>query len=377
MMKVLLNEIASVQQGGKMGLSGKHFVLEGYPAYGAGGINGFLPDYEFEGAGVILSANGARCGKCFYAEGRWASLANTQVILPDVDKVVPKFLWYQLNDEKRWRRAGTAQPFIKPSDVKNKKIILPDLKEQRGIVGVLDTADGLRQKRKKSFQLLDDFLRAKFIDMFGDSLLNPKGFQIIILEKAFTKLKAGTKCGPFGSALKKHEYVEQGVPVWTMENIGDNSFISDGCLFITEEKYSALEGYSVEPGDIIISRAGTVGKMCVVNKQVKRSIISTNLIRLSLDKNIIEPQYFTFLMTQFPGRVGRLKTGADGAYTFMNTGILSELELPRPPIELQRQFLNIRDVVKNIQIKEAQQLSDMDNQFNALMQKYFSEADHA
>lgn len=267
--------------------------------------------------------------------------------------------------------SGATQKAINNGAFAKLQVPSYSLGEQKRISNILDQADALRQQRKQSLQLLDDFLRAKFIDMFGDPLLNPKQFKMIILEEAFTRHKAGTKCGPFGSALKKHEYVDQGVPVWTMYNIGDNCFIPDGCLFITEKKYCDLEGYSVELGDIIISRAGTVGKMCVVDKLAERSIISTNLIRLSLDKDILEPQFFTFLMTQFPGRVGRLKTGADGAYTFMNTGILSGLELSYPPAELQRQFLHVRDIVKNIQIKEDRQLLDMDNQFNALTQRYF------
>ena len=322
---------------------------------------------------VVIAWDGANAGTVGY--GLSGVIGSTLVRLRLKDKnflgpYIGRFLGGQFS-YLRGQCTGATIPHLDGKTLRNLRLEKVSKEDQKRVVDILDKADSLRLKRKQSRAHLDDLLRATFIDMFGDPLLNPKGFDIMILEKAFTKHKAGTKCGPFGSALKKHEYTDQGVPVWTMANIGDNRFIPDGCLFITEKKYCDLEGYSVEPGDIIISRAGTVGKMCVVDRRSERSIISTNLIRLSLDKRIIEPQYFTFLMTQFPGRVGRLKTGADGAYTFMNTGILSKLELPQPPVELQRQFLNIRDVVKNIQIKETQQLSDMDNQFNALMQRYF------
>jgi type I restriction enzyme S subunit len=94
-------------------------------------MNGFLPDYEFDEPAVVLSAIGARCGKCFFAEGKWASLANTQVIFPDPARADAKFLWYQLNDERRWHRSGTGQPFIKPADVKAQRVVLPPLPEQR------------------------------------------------------------------------------------------------------------------------------------------------------------------------------------------------------------------------------------------------------
>ena len=93
-----LQEFCRIIQGGRSGLSGNDFVPEGVPAYGAGGLNGYLPTHEFDEPAVILSSIGARCGKCFYAEGKWASLANTQLIFPDTTKADVRFLWIQLND---------------------------------------------------------------------------------------------------------------------------------------------------------------------------------------------------------------------------------------------------------------------------------------
>jgi type I restriction enzyme M protein len=137
--RVALGDFCEIIQGGRQGFSGKHFVESGgYPAYGAGGLNGYLPDFEFKVPAVILSSIGARCGKCFLAEGKWASLANTQIIFPDPEKANVRFLWWQLNDEKRWPRSGTAQPYIKPSNVRSHLVVLPPLKIQERIVSELD-----------------------------------------------------------------------------------------------------------------------------------------------------------------------------------------------------------------------------------------------
>lgn len=148
MTEVRLDQIAVVHSGGRLKLSGDHFVEDGVPAYGAGGHNGFLDTAEYEDReALILSSIGARCGKCFYVQGSWTSLANTQVILPDRSRVDARFLWYQLNDEGRWPRSGSAQPFIKPSDVKANQVWLPALDEQLRIAAILDHADALRIKR--------------------------------------------------------------------------------------------------------------------------------------------------------------------------------------------------------------------------------------
>ncbi len=207
--------------------------------------------------------------------------------------------------------------------------------------------------------------------MFGDPVKNPKRFDFAQLKTVYSKEKPGTKCGPFGSALKKHEYVRHGIPVLTMDAICDNKFINKHDLFITKEKYEQLTPYLVEKGDIIISRAGTVGKMCVANPSVYPSIIGTNLIRLSLDFSKIEPIYFTSLMTYCKGRVGRLKSGSDGAYTFMNTGILNNLDIPLPPLALQQKFAQIVEKVEAMRQNQKQSRQEIDNLFNALMQKAF------
>lgn len=171
-----LADVANVIQGGRHGLSSNSFVDTGYPAYGAGGLNGYLETYEFDEEAIVLSSIGARCGKCFHAQGKWTSLANTQVIIPDPKRADIRYFWYQLNDEASWRRSGTAQPFIKPSDVKSRKVFLPDLSEQKRIAAILDKADTIRSKRQQAIQLADEFLRSVFLDMFGDPTVNSKGF---------------------------------------------------------------------------------------------------------------------------------------------------------------------------------------------------------
>ena len=187
-----LANVARVVQGGRHGLSGNHFVPEGYPAYGAGGLNGYLATYEFDEPAVVLSAIGARCGKCFPASGKWSSLANTQVILPDPAKVDARFLWYQLNDELSWPRAGTAQPFIKPLTVKTRKVYLPPLPEQRRIADILDRADAVRRKRKQAIALTEELLRSTFLEMFGDPVSNPKGWAVKTLDKLVETATGGT-----------------------------------------------------------------------------------------------------------------------------------------------------------------------------------------
>lgn len=297
--------------------------------------------------------------------------------ISDTSTILPKFLWYWLRTPyfqktKDKECTGATQKDLKGNSLKKFKIVVPPLNLQKRIVAILHSAEETKELRAQADEITNQLRHGVFLEMFGDPVKNSKNFPIVALESVFSQEKEGTKCGPFGSALKKEEYVESGVPVWTMDNIIDTTFNSKGCLYISEQKYRELEAYSVEEGDIIISRAGTVGKMCVVYLPNGKSIISTNLIRLSLNKNKILPIYFTSLMTYCKCRVGRLKTGADGAYTFMKTSVLKRLKIPLPPIELQSRFTQVVGKVETMCQMQKQSQEEIDKLFNALMQKAFT-----
>jgi len=174
---VTLADVATIHGGGRLRLTGKDFVTEGFPAYGAGGMNGLLPVAEYHRPGLLLSTVGT-CGRCYFASGHWTSLANTQVILPDPSKVDARYLWFQLNDEARWPKSGTSQPFIKPSDVKAHRVWLPPLEEQRRIAAILDQADALRAKRRASLARLAEFHSSLFLERFGDPVTNPMDWPV-------------------------------------------------------------------------------------------------------------------------------------------------------------------------------------------------------
>ncbi|PHR22850.1 MAG: type I restriction endonuclease subunit S [Desulfotalea sp.] len=258
-----------------------------------------------------------------------------------------------------------------PKDVERIKIPFPPLEDQKRIAHLLGKVEKLIAQRKQHLQQLDDLLKGVFLEMFGDPISNPLGYPIRPLSEFYVNPKEGTKCGPFGSALKKAELVEAGIPVWNMDNIDlSGRMILPFRMWITEKKHQELLSYSVVDGDIVISRAGTVGKMCVAKMDSQTAIISTNLIRLRLGAELL-PSYFVALMTYCKGRIGRLKTGPDGAFTHMNTGILNKLEFPYPPIELQSQFAVIVEKIEGIKSYYQQSLFELENLYGALSQKAF------
>jgi len=138
---VALHEIARHHSGNGKLIKGKLHAEPSaglYPAFSASGQDVWHTEYGQEGDAIIVSAVGARCGKCFVARGRWSAIANTHVVWPDPERVDLKYLWYLLNDEQFWIRSGSAQPFVSTKKTFEKKIPLPPLDEQREIVAEIE-----------------------------------------------------------------------------------------------------------------------------------------------------------------------------------------------------------------------------------------------
>jgi type I restriction enzyme, S subunit len=340
------------------------------------------PDYLLQDGDILIShINSTKhLGKCAIYRGVPEILihgmnllglrVNRKVAYPDYIYRVLGTLDFR-RQIPRITKDSVNQSSFTVTNFKTLQIPLPPLEEQLRIAAILDKADALRRKRQQAIDLADQLLRSVFLEMFGDPVTNPKGFKIRCLIEFYINGKDGTKCGPFGSALKKDEYKELGVPVWNMDNISTTGkFVSPAKLWIDEAKYQQLAGYSSMNGDILISRAGTVGKMCVLKSEFEHSIISTNLIRLRLGKELL-PIYYVSLMNYCKGRVGRLKTGPDGAFTHMNTGILDKLHFPYPPLELQQKYVKYVEIINKKLTKQIDNLNMLENLFSSLTHHAF------
>lgn len=321
-------------------------------------------------------------GKCAIARGLVGGIGfgTTEFhVLRVGNQVLPEWLFYFWRFPNTRHRAEAAmtgsagQKRVPSSFLERMELPLPSLPDQRRIAARLEQADRMRRTRRYALELADAFLPAAFLEMFGDPASNERGFQISAVDELFQPGRDGVKCGPFGSALRNEEYTPSGIPVWTMENIAGGEFSEAGCLYISTAKYAELEAYSVQSGDILISRAGTVGRMAILDTKHSPSIIHSNLVRLSLDPQRCLPIYFTVLMKHYGSAIGRLKRGAEDAYSFMNTGRISELRIPVPPLTLQRRFAALVAEHERLRAMQREALRQAEHLFQTLLHDAFAD----
>jgi len=368
---VLLSEVCKIIQGGRHKQSGNHFVSEGgYPAYGAGGLNGYIGFAEFDCEAVVLSSIGARCGKCFYTSGKWTSLANTQVILPDADRIHAKFLWHQLNDEHRWPRAGTGQPFIKPSDVKNHRVFAPPYREQELIAAILDKADAIRQRRQSSLLLVDEFLRSLFLSMFGDPQVNPKGWPIQPLQNGVLGFEGGKNFMPTETERR------DGVRVLKVSAVTSGEYQpSQSKSFFQSEIVDPR--HMVREGDLLISRANTaelVGAVAYVWSTSGKEMLPDKLWRFVWPEHrTLEPLFVLHLARSpyFRRELISRATGSSGSMKNIGKSKMLEIPIPFPPVELQKTFARAVSALQNLSGASKEALNQADHLFQSLQQSAF------
>lgn len=291
---VPLCDVAEVRGGGKLKLSGKDFVATGFPAFGAGGLNGYLPVREFDRQGVVLASTGT-CGRCYLSPADWTSLANTQVILPRPEVADARFLWYQLNDPSRWPISGTAQPFIKPSDVKAHLVYLPTLEEQQRIASILDTANALREKCNQALDILDTLIESIFHDMFGELAGNP------------------ARCTPLAKLIRENDRINYGVVQpgdetsngVPMIRVGDlvNGRVEHGAIKRIAREIDARYDRSRLVGDeILLSCVGSAGVVALATQKEAGWNIARAVARIPLAETVEREFVAAFLSSEIAQR---------------------------------------------------------------------------
>jgi type I restriction enzyme, S subunit len=132
--------------------------------------------------------------------------------------------------------------------------------------------------------------------------------------------------------LKKHEHRPQGIAVFGIENIDRMRFVRGSKIHISEEKAEELADYDAQPGDVLISRSGTVGEVCVVPSDIGEARISTNLMRIRLSQSTVDPRFFCLLFNGSPSVLKQISELCSGSTRdFLNNDILAKLRFPVPP----------------------------------------------
>ena len=218
------------------------------------------------------------------------------------------------------------------------KIPLPPLAEQKRIAAILDAADALRAKRREALAQLDTLLQSTFLDMFGDPVTNPMGWEKPRLEDLCKKVIDCPHSTP--------RWTGSGVVCLRTSNLGKGEWNWADTRFVTEEDYAERTRRSeVLPNDIILSREGTVGVLALVDEGM-RLCMGQRLVQLRVNDSQLDPPFLLNLLLHnlAPERLSRLMAGSTSKH--LNVKELRKLPVLLPPLYIQHRFAAIVESVE-------------------------------
>ena len=217
--------------------------------------------------------------------------------------------------------------------LKEAKIYYPNSEEQSKIVLILDEISSVIEHRQRQLQKLDELVKARFVEMFGDPVSNPYGYDKVALSDL-----ADIKIGPFGSLLHKEDYIEGGHPLLNPSHIVDGKISPDDKLTISDEKYVELSAYQLKIGDVVMGRRGEMGRCAVVPKDGFLCGTGSIIIRT---KGEVTPDYIQKIIS-FPSFKKIIEDMAVGqTMPNLNVPIVSRFQIIKPSMEVQDRYYKL------------------------------------
>lgn len=312
---------------------------------------------------VILSSRApigkvAIAGKSMYCNQGFKNLICSEAIIPEY------LYWYLKGNTEYLNSLGRGATFkeISKKIVENIEIALPDKERQEHAVAVLVKCWEVMQKRKAELTQLDELIKARFVEMFGDQGDNPLGFEVGTL-KDVADIYLGLTHTP--------TYVDSGRPFLSVRDISSGTIDFSNCHYITEEEFQSLpKGARPMANDLIFCRVGTIGKPVIVPEGIPEfgSFVSIGFLRKK--ENVLN-EYLKSWMED-PFFMKQVYDNVAGASQInLNTGWLKNFRIIVPPLDLQKQFAAFVEQVDKSKVIVQKALDEAQLLFNSLMQQYF------
>jgi type I restriction enzyme S subunit len=288
----------------------------------------------------------------------------------NAEKIIPEYLirffayLWRLRVFERMVNSWVNQSTVRKEELFGIRVPLPPLSEQKRIAAILDKADQLRQKRQQAIGLADEFLRSVFLDMFGDPVTNPKGWEVKPL-KAVAQSQLGkmlSKKAKLGVNPKK--YLRNANVRWRnieLDDLLEMDFTDQECI-----------KFSLNKGDILVCEGGEVGRCAIWKEEMEDCYFQKALHRVRVDSTIILPEYMQEYFFWMARKGGLTDSVSQVTFSHLTGERLKELPVPVPSFDIQKKFINIHAQLDQRVQKLKLSGNTLQRLFNALSQKAFA-----
>ena len=301
--------------------------------------------------------------ECCIGRGLAALTVNDSICIKD-------YLWYAIASKvDELNRKGTGSTFkaISKNVLAETDIPLPCLAEQLNIAKKLKKVDVLIALRKEQLAKLDQLVKARFVEMFGDPKDNPKHYPVCRLSEYIDFLTSGSR----GWA----QYCTNDGKEWfiTIRNVKDCSISVDNMQPINAPNNAEAKRTKVKEGDLLISITADLGRTGVVTKEIAEhgAYINQHLTCIRLNQDVLNPLYVAYFMESPAGKEQFESKNQNAVKAGLNFSSIYSLRLVVPPKDRQNAFVDFVQKVGKSKLTIQQSLDKLDMMKKALMQEYF------
>lgn len=295
-----------------------------------------------------------------------------------VDYMYQYITWVRAELERL--AAGSTFSEISSANVKRLRVTLPPLPEQQKIAAILSSVDDVIEKTRAQIDKLKDLKTGMMQELltkgighieFKDSLFGrvPVGWCLLTLDDMGVDDQPVLRTGPFGSSLKSKDFQKKGTPVINIQNLGVGRLEKANLYYISDEKALELQSYKVSSQDLVFSRVADVGRSVVIPEKAAGWIISSNLMKISVDTDRINPKYLMYQLVNGPVVSYQLRQMvADGGRPVVTGSLIKQIVFPIPSIEEQKEIVKKMDSIDSFLRSGKDKIAMLFNLKKAFMQ---------
>ena len=293
------------------------------------------------------------------------------ILRPKTEKLESSYLYRWFSSDVVQRRLRSfANQTTNISNLDHKRTLelqipLPPLAEQKRIAGILDAADALRAQRREALARLDILLQSTFLDLFGDPVTNPMGWEMVDGGRVSRRLTVGIVVKPASY------YQPTGVPAIRSLNVRTNKIEIASLVYVSAENNEGrLKKTRVWKDDVLLVRSGQPGTAAVVPAELD-GVNAIDILILTPEQDVAHPVYLSNYFNSAGGK--RMVLGAQRGQIqkHLNVGSLRSAPIPLPPLDLQCRFATIVQSVEQQKTSQRTHLAELDTLFASLQSRAF------
>ena len=335
------------------------------------GLYGYTDEAREKELSITVAARGT-IGYTVIRREPFLPVVRLITVVPDLEKVSERYLFYALKMCKP-QSSGTSIPQLTVPDIKKNTLNLLDIAEQESIANRLDKLNGIIKLRTEVISKMDELIRARFVEMFGDPVKNTKGWEVKRLGELSIQINSGNT--PKGGSSV---YVDEGIAFFRSQNVWKDHLEMEDIVYISNDTHASMKRSGLKNGDILMTKTGRIntensslGRAALYVGEDDKANVNGHVYFIRLKPEVNNKFILRILVSvEYRDLIRRVCVGGIDKRQ-LNKEHIENFPIICPPDSLIDKYIELVDHIDKSKVEVKRALDEAQLLFDSLMQKYF------